>query len=604
MTASAAAANPKASTTTSTGRHARHQDGLREPVESIFVALILAIIFRAFASEAFIIPTGSMAPTLLGRHKDVCCSQCQVRFTVGASDELDPELQQILQGRVRTAICPNCRYTMDIYPEPVFKGDRILVNKFPYEFGDPDRWDVLVFRYPEDPQTNYIKRLVGLPGETLRIQRGDVYARRGEQGEFEILRKHDPSKQRVLQQLVYDDAHPPVKLLERGWPERWQSLVRGDSPEAVDGWTPDAKGWATDAEHRTYALSSQPEIQWLRYQHLIPTSFDWEAVTGGQAPHSLPRPSLITDFCGYNGTSGTRNSDPDDHQFWVGDLTLNALIDIQQVDGTDARLVFELVEGVRRYRVRIEVPSGRATLSHTDELAGEGDDREIELSSAATPITGVGKYRVSLANVDHRVCLWINDRLIPFGKSAEYLPPPDPSPQTADLTPVGIGASGLTVTVGELLLQRDIYYRAESVSNDATGYSGHDSEVQISARDLNEQLTNPAEWARLYRERSRAAEFDLLADDEYFVMGDNSPRSQDSRLWPNSRDAVNRPAVKRSALLGKAFFVFWPHGVPFLNNGKGYALFNHTTAPRSEVENYPSVTIPFYPQFWRMHRIR
>lgn len=603
MSASAAAAKPTVRAET-TGRQIRHQDGLREPVESIFVALILAIIFRAFASEAFIIPTGSMAPTLLGRHKDVCCSQCGVHFTVGASDELDRELQQILIARVRNATCPNCRFTMNVYQEPAFKGDRILVNKFPYEFGEPDRWDVLVFRYPEDPQTNYIKRLVGLPGETVRIQRGDAYARLGEQGEFRILRKNDPSKQRVLQQLVYDDAHPPRQLLEKGWPERWQPLVRKDAPEAVDRWSPDPAGWSREADQRTYSLAAGSELQWLRYQHLIPTSFDWEAVADGQAPHSLPRPSLITDYCGYNSTSGTPNSDPDDHQFWVGDLTLNALIDIQQVNGANAQLVLELVEGARRYRVRIDVPSGTATLTHTDDLAGDGDDREIELSKAATPITGVGKYRVSLANVDDRVCLWIDDRLIPFGEAAEYLPPPDPSPQIADLVPVGIAASGLGVTVGELLLQRDIYYRAESVSNDSTGYSGHDSEVQISARDLNEQLTNPTEWARLYRERSRAAEFDPLAADEYFVMGDNSPRSQDSRLWPNSRDAVNRPAVKRSALLGKAFFIFWPHGVPFLNNGKGYALFNHTTMPRSEVENYPSVTFPFYPQFWRMHRIR
>lgn len=603
MSASAAAAKP-ALQAPPAGRHARHQEGLREPVESIFVALILAIIFRAFASEAFIIPTGSMAPTLMGRHKDTRCSECGVHFTLGASDELDRELQQFLVARVRTAICPNCRHTMNVYSEPVFKGDRILVNKFPYEFGEPDRWDVLVFRYPEDPQTNYIKRLVGLPGETVRIQRGDVYARRGEQGEFQILRKRDPSKQRILQQLVYDDAHPPRKLLEKGWPERWQSLTRAESPEAVNGWSPHAAGWKTDADHRKYTLAPEPELQWLRYQHFIPTAFDWEAVLEGRAPHSLPRPSLITDYCGYNTTSGTPNSDPDDHQFWVGDLTLNAVVDIQQVQGADGRLVFELVEGVRRYRVRIDVPSGKAVLSHTDDFAAEGDDQEIVLEEAATPITGAGTYRVTLANVDDRVCLWINDRLIPFGARAEYLPPADPSPQEADLVPVGIAASGLAVTVSQLLLQRDIYYRAESVSNDSTGYSGHDSEVQISARDLNEQLTYPAEWARLYRERSRAAEFPPLADDEYFVMGDNSPRSQDSRLWPNSRDAVNRPAVKRSALLGKAFFVFWPHGIPFLNDGKGFAVFNHTKMPRVDVENYPSVTIPFYPQFWRMQRIR
>ena len=57
--------------------------------------------------------------------------------------------------------------------------------KFPYELpflpgsAGPRRWDVVVFHYPEKPETNYIKRLVGLPGEELRINHGDIQARPG-----------------------------------------------------------------------------------------------------------------------------------------------------------------------------------------------------------------------------------------------------------------------------------------------------------------------------------------------------------------------------------------------------------------------------------------
>ena len=47
---------------------------------------------------------------------------------------------------------------------PSFNGDRILVDKLVYDFAEPRRWDVVVFKYPEDGKTNYIKRLVGLPG--------------------------------------------------------------------------------------------------------------------------------------------------------------------------------------------------------------------------------------------------------------------------------------------------------------------------------------------------------------------------------------------------------------------------------------------------------
>ena len=48
-----------------------NQENGRETFESIVVAFVLAFLFRAFEAEAFVIPTGSMAPTLLGRHKDV-----------------------------------------------------------------------------------------------------------------------------------------------------------------------------------------------------------------------------------------------------------------------------------------------------------------------------------------------------------------------------------------------------------------------------------------------------------------------------------------------------------------------------------------------------
>ena len=67
---------------------------------------------------------------------------------------------------------------------PSFKGDRILVMMFPYDLpflpgsSPPERWDVVVFRYPEEPEVSYIKRLVGLPGETIRITHGDIYVKR------------------------------------------------------------------------------------------------------------------------------------------------------------------------------------------------------------------------------------------------------------------------------------------------------------------------------------------------------------------------------------------------------------------------------------------
>lgn len=100
--------------------------------ESIVVALILALIIRTFVIQAFKIPTGSMRQTLL-------------------------------------------------------EGDAILVNKFIYgvkipftdwrlpAFKKPQRGDVVVFIYPEDPKKDFIKRLVATEGETVEIKKGSIY---------------------------------------------------------------------------------------------------------------------------------------------------------------------------------------------------------------------------------------------------------------------------------------------------------------------------------------------------------------------------------------------------------------------------------------------
>ena len=52
---------------------------------------MLAFLFRTFEAEAFVIPTGSMAPTLMGRHKDVVCPKCGCPYQVSASEEVNSD---------------------------------------------------------------------------------------------------------------------------------------------------------------------------------------------------------------------------------------------------------------------------------------------------------------------------------------------------------------------------------------------------------------------------------------------------------------------------------------------------------------------------------
>ena len=54
-------------------------------------------------------------------------------------------------------------------------GDRVLVQKFLYDFRRPRRWEVAVFHFPQEPTQAYVKRVVGLPGESVQLSSGDVY---------------------------------------------------------------------------------------------------------------------------------------------------------------------------------------------------------------------------------------------------------------------------------------------------------------------------------------------------------------------------------------------------------------------------------------------
>lgn len=581
-----------------------NQDGFRETVESVVVAFVLAFLFRTFIAEAFVIPTGSMAPTLFGRHKDVVCPQCGVEYEVGASCEMTDD-GTLLNWRLSRAECPNCRFVTNAHDLPAFKGDRILVNKFPYELGQPERWDVCVFKYPEDPERNYIKRLIGLPGETIQINRGDVYSRPHGSTQFSILRKDDPEKQRAIQILVADDRHPPKQLLEKGWPERWAGMQQTHAEGTIDGWQDVTDGMTTDPAERTYTLDGKADT-WLRYRNYVAHDLDWKSVEEDLPTTPNPRPELITDFYGYNTFDNDHHSLPDPSVFWVGDLTINGRMHIRSVDDPAATVTMELVEGVRRYRCEIELSTGKATLSHTNEL--NPDDEPIVLATGNTYMRPPGRFDFVFANVDDRLCLWINNRLIPFGDAAAFQASALPDPQDADLMPIGLHAKGAKVEFSRLLVQRDIYYQSYAEANDDTSPVSSplpEGEFNRSLeRPLADSLSHPGDYARLYRENLGPIEFHELSDQEFFVMGDNSPQSQDSRLWPNSRQAINRHAVPRNAFVGKAFAIYWPHGIPFMNDGKGYGIVSHSRS-NTHVENYPAYTFPFYPQFGRLlKRIR
>ena len=107
-------------------------------------------------------------------------------------------------------------------PEKFYNGDRILVSKFAFDFTPPKRWDVIVFKYPEDAKTNYIKRLIGLPNEVIRIRDGDIAISK-DGGKTFGSAPRDPAKLRAMLQVVYDNDYVFAPLLAAGWPARWHN---------------------------------------------------------------------------------------------------------------------------------------------------------------------------------------------------------------------------------------------------------------------------------------------------------------------------------------------------------------------------------------------
>jgi hypothetical protein len=90
------------------------KDGWRELVETIVFVVVLVLMLKTFLAEAFVIPTGSMATTLLGYHKQAVCQQCNYPFLVNVSSEADPQDNRPVP--VISCKCPNCGFRNQLRP--------------------------------------------------------------------------------------------------------------------------------------------------------------------------------------------------------------------------------------------------------------------------------------------------------------------------------------------------------------------------------------------------------------------------------------------------------------------------------------------------------
>ena len=132
-----------------------YKGSFREWNETIFIAFFLAILIRGLVVQAFWIPTGSMEPTLLGESKDI------------STNKVTRNGDRILVNRFAYAF----DFSLD--------GRLPLGNKSKYWMKLPERGDIVVFKFPDpdpkNPPKDYIKRVIGLPGDQIRIKDGDTY---------------------------------------------------------------------------------------------------------------------------------------------------------------------------------------------------------------------------------------------------------------------------------------------------------------------------------------------------------------------------------------------------------------------------------------------
>lgn len=567
------------------------------------MAVILALLFRGFVAEAFVIPTGSMAPTLDGRHKDVWCSKCNAQYQVSASDE---NRDEVITGlHVSTTTCPICRYTQTLQPlkkpnQASFSGDRVIVGKFAYDLAEPERWDVIVFKYPQRAVQNYIKRLIGLPGERVRIVGGNIYTASKDlpESELKIARK-PPHKLDSLLQIVDDTNHLAKDLTEVGWPSRWQNFP------------PTAAGWEILDGGRAFQTDgSSPDEVWLRYRHLVPRAEDWKSI---ELDRQLPsevlsrQGELIADYYAYNtphyiqgnnvplwrfpltrayrppgniehspgpgeppnyAQELWRRNDECFGQHWVDDLALDCTAEIT---GKQGELALMIVRGGVKHICRIDVATGQATLSMTDpqERALEfvSDDGQTRAANpqGATSVRGPGRYELRLSNCDHEMQLSVNGSVIKFDapttyESPDLLVPYFSASDPGDLSPAGVGSRGAQVKIHRLRLYRDKYYIA------CRGYSNSDYDRPLDPERIQSVFRTPATWesSGLFAADNRGHEEFVLEEDQFLPLGDNSPQSSDARYWHGHN------YVERDLLIGKALLIYWPHTwnrpIPYLPN--------------------------------------
>ncbi|MCZ7631889.1 MAG: S26 family signal peptidase [Phycisphaerales bacterium] len=546
----------------------RPPSSFKETAISVVIAFVLAFVFRGFVVEAFVIPTGSMAPTLLGAHTRFHSPESGAVWTVNPRDvgqaRSGETLPLPIQGENRplrvTDPMTGARIGEQL-PESLGRnkrllgGDRIFVLKYLYSVYDPSRFDAAVFKYPGRPQENYIKRLVGLPGEEVALVDGDVFVRPAAAraagatqsdwtaNDWTIARKPE-RVQRALWMPVYDSRYAPLRPerdLRRWFRAPWLGTTGAGETDPA---------WQIEDRHDYVYSGEGPTV--LRWDHE-----NWP----------------VTDRYPYN------EIDPLGPNPFGGRFDVNQGMAIFPV--CDVRVAFGVrpmragpsiaaVLSARGHEFRAELEGDRVTVRMrpvSEGIASEAESwREIGTGRLPRALPAGEVTNLEFWFVDQSVQVWHEGRRVVLAEYAwspalrvahatgrpfaEVMRQQRSGNVLADyrlFTPprVRVEFSGSPVTLSRVRLDRDVHYQASAYDrrHGARGTHVRDGQPALA--------THPAQPC-------------VLGPHQFFACGDNAASSLDGRLWDTPDPWVAAEfdptpgVVPRDLLIGKAFFVYFP----------------------------------------------
>lgn len=534
------------------------KESIQDTIISVIIAFALAFVFRGFVAEAFVIPTGSMAPTLDGAHETFRSPQSGYVWDVGPWD--DPQNPSPVQGRRALMPAaggggmvvhdPMTGQRIQKYDVPLMSGDRILVLKYLYSVMEPQRYDAIVFKDPGGPQINFIKRLIGLPGDQIALIDGDVFIRRsGTPGEadggnawalpgWKIERK--PARaQRAVWQKVFDSAYAPLNSDDYSPP--WTSTQKSD--------------WKIGGTTYEYSASAPTQLAWdaakLRYRDPGTAGESWD----------------IDDRYPYDESPALTN------RFPVSDIRMRAGIK-PGPDPSGKSFEASATITARSHQFQAVVSGGAASLRMRPEPDDAHPDPAWTVMTTAdvAPLSAGRVTNFEFWHADQALQLYLDGKLV---ARAEY----DWSP--ADRVRFATGRTIEQLLAIEQQHNLGNIFAIPRYSDPASklsvltyrkprlawSFSGSPVTLYRVAvdRDLHYQpITLPGGRPARATHPSRTV---TLGPDQFFVCGDNSPNSSDGRFWgdaapgPDPWAAQIDPTpgiVPRKLLLGKAFFVYFP----------------------------------------------